>query len=101
MTKPLPAAALAVLLTIGAAACGGGDDGGRPSKADLSKTIQSSTQLPEAQSDCIADKLLDSKLSDKVLQGVAKDDESGLSEAEKDAATSEIAKDADACGAGG
>lgn len=91
------ASTLCLLILSGAAACGGGGGTARPSRSTLSSTIEKQTKLTKQQSDCVAGKLVSSKLSDKVLQGVAKDDEKGLSEKDKTTAGDEIAKAAKAC----
>ena len=73
----------ATLLTasVTLAACGGGT----PSKDDLADQFKDSGGgvITDEIADCIADKLLDSDLSDDQLNAVADDDKSGLSDDEQ------------------
>lgn len=77
------AALAATLVTAGLSlsACSSGP----PSKDDLSEKLQDTGggAITEEIADCIADKLLDSDLSDDQLNAVADDDKSGLSDDEE------------------
>lgn len=76
-------AALAAGALLFATACGGGDDG-RPSSDEISQALQKGTSaedlglaqdLPDDAADCIADVLVDSKLSDRALRSIVDQDE--------------------------
>ncbi|MCW2780868.1 MAG: hypothetical protein JWR35_1317 [Marmoricola sp.] len=75
-------AALAIVLLLGTAACGGGS-GSRPSTDDISKALQKGTssgdlggipKLDKKAADCIAKSFADSKLSDKALNALVSGD---------------------------
>ena len=80
MRKVLSTVAVAAFLMLGLQGCG---SDGPPSKGDLSSIMQDETELEASVADCVADKLLDSDLSDKQLNAMAEDDESGLDEDER------------------
>lgn len=73
MKKSLTAVAIVAALSL--SACGGGDD--RPSKEDLSKTLsdkKNGAGLTKKQADCVAEAMLDSKISEKGLKAIAEGD---------------------------
>ncbi|SEB98776.1 hypothetical protein SAMN04489844_1457 [Nocardioides exalbidus] len=60
--------------------CGGGDGGGRPSVEELSGAMQEEGNVLNAgltaeQSDCFAQALIDSDVSDETLQAIVDNDE--------------------------
>lgn len=75
MMKSLFTAASAAVLVLGLQGCGGGT----PSKDDLSSSLEDTGAIEGSVADCVADKLLDSDLSDDQLNAVADDDQSDLS----------------------
>ncbi len=99
MKTRLVALGAALLLTIGAGACGGGSDG-RPSKAELSDRIEKELDAKPAEADCIAGKLLASDMSDKVLRAIADDDQGDLSEKDTDKAGTMLVDFMSKCSAG-
>jgi len=72
----------ATLLTIGLtlSACSSGP----PSKGDLEESLTDTGVVTDDQASCVADKLLDSDLSDDELNSIADDDKSGLSSDEEE-----------------
>ena len=78
----------AALLLPFAAACSD-DGGGKPSQAEVSKSLQDNASIPEEQADCVA-KEIDGKLSDKVLRAIADDDRGDISDDEQADATEAI-----------
>lgn len=75
---PLAAALTTIGLTL--SACSSGP----PSQDDLAESLTENGDLPEDLADCVAEKLLDSDLSDDQLNAVADDDRSDLSQEEED-----------------
>ncbi|KAA1415860.1 hypothetical protein F0U44_19675 [Nocardioides humilatus] len=84
------AALAATLITAGSVltACGGG----APSADDISDSLQDKGGLDAKLADCIADKLVDSDLSDDQLNALADDDQSDLDADEVAEITDEVAK---------
>ena len=75
MNKSLTAVAIVAALSL--SACGGGSD--RPSKDELSKEFTKkdnafSTTFTKKQADCIAEAIVDSKLSDKAVKALKEQD---------------------------
>ena len=75
MKKSLTAVAIVAALSL--TACGGGGD--RPSKEDLSKEFTKKddafdTKFTKKQADCIAEAIVDSKLSDKAVKALKEQD---------------------------
>lgn len=93
--RALAIGATALLLPF-AVACSDDGGGGKPSQADVSKSLQDNASLPKKQSDCIA-KEIDGKVSDKVLRAIADDNEKNISGDEKKQATEAIGKAATKC----
>jgi hypothetical protein len=96
----LTAAVAAVLMVVAAGACGD-DSGGRPSKSELSKSIVEGIEVEKAEGDCIADKLLDSDLSDESLRAIADDNDKDLDDEEQAEAIEVIGTASADCAAGG
>lgn len=80
--------ALSTVLT----ACGGGT----PSKDDLVSQLKEAS-LDDKTAECVADKLLDSDLSDDELNAIADDDKSDLDSDEVAEVTDAVAKAATDC----
>lgn len=80
MKNTLLTLGITAFLMLGLQGCGGDS---RPSKDDLSSTLEDKTELEGSVASCTADFLLDSDLSDKQLSAVADDNEEGLSTDEK------------------
>ena len=77
MKKSLTAAFIVAALSL--TACGGGDGDGRPTKAEVKKSLTSAdsvfgTTIPKEAADCVAGVLVDSDLSDKTLNAMVKGD---------------------------
>lgn len=71
----LPFAAILTTLAFTLSACGGA-----PSKDELAEQLVDDAGLTEEQADCVAEKVLDSDLSDEQLDALDNDsDDSGLS----------------------
>jgi hypothetical protein len=75
MKKSLTAAFIVAALSL--SACGGGDD--RPSKDELAKQLTSKDNglgaaLTKKQANCVAQAILDSKISDEGMKALAKGD---------------------------
>jgi hypothetical protein len=78
MKKTMSAAFIVAALAL-TSACGG-DDGGRPTKADIKTSITSEdsvfgSAIPEEAADCVAGALVDSDISDKTLNAIVEGDE--------------------------
>lgn len=86
------------MLLVCVAGCIGGDPG-RPDRSELSKAVasQSGIALDDQQAGCVADKLLASKLSDKVLRGAVRDDDGGFDQKELTELGEAIARAIRAC----
>lgn len=100
MKTRLTAVIAAVFMIAAGGGCGD-DSGGRPSKAELSETIVEQLEVEKAEGDCIADELLDSDLSDKVLTAIAEDDEGDVGDDEQEEAIEVIGKASADCASGG
>lgn len=77
MKKSLTAAFIVAALSL--SACGGGDGDGRPTKAEVKKSLTSKdsvfgTTVPSEAADCVAGILVDSDLSDKTLNAMVEGD---------------------------
>ncbi len=100
MKTRLVAVVGALIMVVAGGACGD-DSGGRPSKSELSDTIVEQLDVERAEGDCIADELLASDLSDKVLTAIADDDESDVDDDEQEEAIEVIGKATADCASGG
>jgi hypothetical protein len=96
----LAAGIAGVLMVVAAGACGD-DSEGRPSKSELSESIVEAVDVEKAVGDCIADRLLDSDLSDETLQAIAEEDDSDLGDEEREEAIEVIGTASADCAAGG
>lgn len=76
--RTLSAVAASAALLLSLSACGG-DDGGRPSVDDISKSLQDSDimggEVDADIADCVAEAFHDSDLSDEALQAIVDQDE--------------------------
>ena len=97
MKKSLTAVAIVAALSL--TACGGGSD--RPSKEELSKELAKKdnvfdTKFTKKQADCIAEAIVDSKLSDKAVKALTEQDEdfkpSSADNKARDAITADVEK---------
>ncbi len=78
MKKSMSAMFIVAALAL-TSACGG-DDGNRPSKAEVKKSITSGDSvfgkgIPKTAIDCVSGVLADSKISDKTLTAIVEGDE--------------------------
>jgi hypothetical protein len=79
MKKTMSAAFIVAALAF-TSACGGGDDGGRPTKAEVKTAITGEdsvfgSSIPDKAADCVAGALVDSDVSDKTLKAIVEKDE--------------------------
>lgn len=78
MKKSMSALFIVVALAL-TSACGGDDGGDRPTKAEVKKAITSEKSvlgaIPEEAADCVAEALVDSKVSDDTLNAIIENDE--------------------------
>ncbi|VXB24506.1 hypothetical protein [Aeromicrobium sp. 9AM] len=98
MKKTLTAVAVVAALSL--SACGGGGD--RPSKGDLSKEFSKKDnvfglKLTKKQADCIAEAIVDSKLSDKAVKALKEQDEDFKPTKADNKARDAIAGDVEKC----
>ncbi len=84
----------ASLITVGLtlSACSSGP----PSKGDIADVL-TDYEIPKDLADCVAEKLLDSDLSDDQLNALADDDKSGLSSDEETEVLDEVTEAAGTC----
>jgi len=98
MKKSLTAVAIVAALSL--SACGGGGD--RPSKDELSKEFTKkdnafSTTFTKKQADCIAEAIVDSKLSDKAVKALKEQDNKFKPTKADEKARDAIASDVEKC----